>query len=388
MREILKVMAREFRRIIASPVVFTMVLIGPIVGFSLITLIFKSGVPRELPVAIVDLDHSSLTRKAAMMIDATPIAQIIRNFADLREARTAMEQGLVDAIIYFDRGTEKNIMSGSNSDVAVYINNANIIKGSLLYSGIQKALQTLSARIKVRNGLAMGETEQEALSGVMPVRIRSEVLSNPYMNYSFFITFILMPVMLVLFTLFGTLYAIGNDLYEGTAPSWIRMAGNNMYVALTGKILPYTILYLIVAAIMNINLFYIIGAPLKGNFLFILFSELLLIISYQSVAIILISLTSNLRLSLSLASAYSMLAITYAGLSYPIFSMPAIAKVLSRIFPLTYWLDAFMGQSLRAGPVAYSFGYLWYLVFFILLGFFFIPHLKYICNDSKNWGKL
>lgn len=388
MQEIIKVMIREFRRIAASPVVFAMVLAGPVMAFVLITVIFKEGVPRDLPVAIVDHDHSALSRKAALMIDASAAAAINKDFTSLAEARNAMEAGKVDAVVYLQQGMQKNILSGSNSEVAVYINNANVIKGSILNSGIQKSLQTLSAGIKLQTRLKSGESGYDAMAKILPVNIHSQVLSNPYLNYSYFITFILMPVMLVLFTLIGTVYAIGNDLYEGTAPSWIRAAGGNIYVALFGKILPYTFMYLMVAAIMNITLFYIIGAPLHGSFLFLLLSELLLIISYQSMAIVLISITANLRLSLSLASAYSMLALTYAGLSYPIYNMPVAGQVFSRIFPLTYWLDAFMGQSLRAAPVADSYYYLLYLVFFILLGFFFIPHLKYICYNNKYWGRL
>ena len=50
-----------------------------------------------------------------------------------------------------------------------------------------------------------------------------------------------------------------------------------------------------------------------------------MILSYQFMAIFIVTLTRNLRLAISIASAYTMLALTYAGLTFPLFGMPVIA---------------------------------------------------------------
>ena len=57
-----------------------------------------------------------------------------------------------------------------------------------------------------------------------------------------------------------------------------------------------------------------------------------MILSYQFMAIFIVTLTRNLRLAISIASAYTMLALTYAGLTFPLFGMPVIAQVISKIF--------------------------------------------------------
>src|SRR5208283_3424070 len=114
------------------------------------------------------------------------------------------------------------------------------------------------------------------------------------------------------FILFGTLYALGTELHYGTAPEWLETAGSNIFTALTGKLIIYTVLFCFLVMLMDLILFKILGLPLNGNFPLILAGEFLMILSYQFMAVFILSLTRNLRLALSLASAYTMLALTYA----------------------------------------------------------------------------
>lgn len=384
----INVLQRELKRITGEGASLFLVFFGPLFAFFLITAIFYSSVPRKLPVAVVDQDHTALSRKTTEYINATPIAAVDASLLSLDEARNAMNEGRLDAVVFIPQGTEKNIYKGGHSNIALYLNNANVIKGSLLNSGIQKAIKTISAGIKLQAHLRNGGTEKQAIAQIIPIQLHSEILFNPFASYSYFITLILMPVMLTVFTLFGTLYAIGTELQYGTAARWMEKADHSIVLALIGKLLPYTLLFCIVAAIMNIDLFSFLGLPLKGNVGVLVISELLLILSYQSVGILLITLTQNMRLALSLGSVYTMLALTYSGFTYPIFGMPEIAQVLNRIFPVSYWMNILSGQSLRAEPIAYSYIQMLYMCGFILFGYCFIPRLKYILMHQKYWGKI
>jgi ABC-2 type transport system permease protein len=362
--------------------------IGPLIAFSLITLIFSANVPSELPVGIVDLDHSNLSGKIARMTDATSIASVDRSYLSLTEACKAMVSGKIDAIICIPERTEQTILKGKSARIAVYINNEYLIKGGLLSSGIQKALGTLSAGIRLQSYLMNGASGREAISDVMPVQLRPVLLFNPYTSYSYYLTILLVPVMLTVFVLFGTLYALGTELQYGTGPEWMKAAGSNILTALAGKLVIYTIVFCFLAVLMDLVLFTILGLPMKGHFPLILAGEFLMILSYQFMAIFIVSLARNLRLALSVASAYTMLALTYAGLTYPLFGMPFIARVISRIFPFTYWLELFTGQSLRGEPVANGLVQMFFLGGFILLGSCLIPRLKYLLKTEEHWGRI
>ncbi|MFZ4522307.1 MAG: ABC transporter permease [Bacteroidales bacterium] len=379
---------REINRIIHDKVYLFIGIIAPLISFSLITLIFSANVPRKLPVAIVDQDHTALSRRITRMIGATPIARPDNSFTDPEEARKALISGKTDAIIWIPEGTEQKIMRGEHADVAVYFNNVYLIKSGLLKSGIQKSIGTLSAGIKLQTHMMWGESPMQAMSKIQAVQLTPVLLFNPYTNYEYYLVLLLLPVMLTVFVLFGTIYALGTELQYGTGPDWLNGSGDNMVAALMGKLAPHTALYFGLALTMNIIFFSILGLPLHGHYLLIVVSEIIMIFSYQSMAIFLVTLTRNLRLALSLASAYTMLAITFAGLTFPVFGMPSIAQVFSRIFPFTYWLELFVGQTLRGEPLLNAIISLWCLAIFIIAGLCLIPRYHYILKTKRFWGKI
>lgn len=104
-------------------------------------------------------------------------------------------------------------------------------------------------------------------------------------------------------------------------------------------------------------------------------------------AIFLVSLTTNMRLAMSLGSAYCMLALTFSGLTFPAAGMPAIGQSFSAIFPYTYWIKIFLGQSLRGEPASSAILPMLAMMLFIVLGILFIPRLKYMVLNKKRWGK-
>jgi ABC-2 type transport system permease protein len=382
-----RVIKREWRRISTTWPFLFVTFVGPLFVFFLVTWIFSSDVPRDLPVAAVDMDHTATSRQLVRMTDATSIASVNRSFLSLEDAHNAMDKGLLDAILYIPKGTEADIINGQSAHVAFYINNSNVVKGGLLNSGVRKALATYSAGVKMRMQYRKGLNDKQAMAKVMPVQLKSILLFNPYISYSYYLTAGLLPVMLIVFTLLGTIYSLGTELLRGTGPHWLHIADDNMGYALFGKLFPFTIIYFIVALFMNFLLFGRMGMPLQGNYLLLIFSELLLIICYQFLALFLVSVTGNLRLSLSLGSGYSMLALTYSGLTFPAIGMPLLGQIITYIFPYTFWLKILMGQSLRGEPVSNILAPMLALVAFMVLGMAFIPKLKYMLKNKEEWGK-
>jgi ABC-2 type transport system permease protein len=139
--------------------------------------------------------------------------------------------------------------------------------------------------------------------------------------------------------------------------------------------------------VMNIIIFVILGTPIRGSIFLILVSEIVFVISYQFVAILFLVLTSNLRLSLSFGSAYTMMALSFSGLTFPTMSMPLVAKIFSCIFPYTFWLKVFLSQTIQGEPVANviaSFSILFIYIIGCLLAF---PGMKKRYSESKYWGR-
>ncbi|PID88290.1 MAG: multidrug ABC transporter permease [Bacteroidia bacterium] len=364
-------------------------LFGPLIGFTLILGIFNRGVVRDLNITIVDNDNTKTSRQLVKMIDATPIAKVKYRTPILSEAHDLMLRGKSDAIIDIKKGLERSILSKStDAKTVIYLNGANVLKGSLLKSGILQAVSTFNAGIQVQIAMKKGENFKQAVVKAQPIRGDAHALFNPYTNYFYFLATVLMPLILVLFTLIGSVYSLGNELRNGTAGKALKKAENSIVVLTTGKLLPYTLLFTVHAIAFNYVIFRLMGFPLKGSFAVVVISEILMILAYQSIAVLLVGVLGNLRLSVSLGSAYSILALTFSGLTFPLLSMPILAQMFSGIFPLTYWLRIFLGETLRNDPIRTVMPQMLYFFVFITVGIVSMFWLRLRYSTPKHWKKL
>jgi ABC-2 type transport system permease protein len=383
-----KVLQRETTRISKSKIIIFMSLLGPLLSFIVVMNIFTTGIPSSLPVVVVDEDNSGMSRQMVRMVDATRIASITERAANLSDAQNIMLKGQAEAVIYIPREFEKHVLKGESSDIVLYINNTNVLKGGLLQSGIYKVASTFSTGVKLQVAMKQGQAQSQALEQVYAVRLDSHVLFNPYTNYSYFLVTALMPLLIVVFSLLGAIYAMGMEIREGTSKQWLQTAQNSIIVAISGKLMPYLFFMLINTAVMNFILVHHLGFPMKGYWGAIMLSQLLLIVSYQMVAVILLALTGNTRLSLSLGSAYSMMALTFSGLTFPVAGMPVFSQFLARLFPFFHWMRVFIGQALRDSPLVETVIPMSAMLLFVIVGFALMPQLKKVLLSDAHQYKI
>ena len=360
----------------------------PVLAFLFFILLFETGVPRDMPVAVLDEDHSPLSRRLTRMIDATPSARVAYHITDMAEGERMMKEGKIDAIVSIPCDMEKDIYSNTQSHAVVYINGLNLTKNGLLNKDLQTVVTTFSSGIQVQTLMKKGLSEAEAYNQMMPIYFEKHVLFNPYINYGYYLLPSFLPLMLMLFTVLATVFTIGVELKNGTARQWLATAGDNTVVALAGKLTPYTIIFFALCMLMNTLLYKFIGVPLRGNVTLLFVSGLIFVLAHQALGVFFIALLSNLRLALSIAGGYSVLSFTYSGLTFPFMAMDLPMRIAGHIFPMTFYIDAFIDQAMRGAPVHYTIQYVGYMSIFILLPVLLLPRLKKICTLEKYWGRL
>ncbi|GAO28127.1 ABC transporter permease [Geofilum rubicundum] len=378
-----RVLNREITRITHSKVYLFLLLVGPMLSFLLVMNIFVAGVPSHLPVAVVDEDFSALSRQLTRMVDATRMADVTERVSSLQDGRESMLSGHAEAVLYIPDEFEKTVLKGEGAQIQLYINNTNVLVGGLLKSTIYRVMATYSTGVKLQVAMKQGLPVEQALGQVHAVQMDGHVLFNPYTNYAYFLVTALMPLLVVLFTLLGAIFAIGMEIREGTSPEWLKQADNSLLVALAGKLLPYVFLMLVNVAVMHFIMTQHLGFPLRGYWGAIMLSQLLMILAYQMVAVMLLAMTANTRLSLSLGSAYSMMALTFSGLTFPVSGMPMVSQMLAQLFPFYHWMEVFMGQGMRGEPLLQTIQPMAFLLLFVMAGFLFFPRLNRVLADTR-----
>jgi ABC-2 type transport system permease protein len=380
---LIRVIQRELFKISGNWILLFTTIFGPVAVFLLVSWMFSAAVVRDLPVTIVDLDHTQFSRKIVQIIDAVPATQVVCQSVSLEEAKAQMLKGNIDAVICIPQGLEKSVQRGIQAELALYLNNTNVIKGGIIKSQLMNTFANLSGAVKVQTMIRKGIPAEEAVKKAQPIKSDIHLLFNPYGNYAYFLMMGLLPLLAVVFIFLGTLYAVGIEMKDGTAAEWVKTAGGSTVVAMIGKLIPYLFLFFANLMVMNLILIKVMGTPLNGSFQIILVSEFLLILAYQAMAVLLLTITINLRLTLSLGSAYTMMALTFSGLTFPAMGMPIIAKLFSFVFPYTFWLKIFLSQSLRGEPVHETIPSLLLLLLFILTGIIGFPLFKKRMKDER-----
>lgn len=378
---------RELGRLAHQPMYFVLMFLLPMISFVFFAVLFHKGVARDIPVAVLDEDHSTLSRKVTEMIEETPTALVAYGIQSMEEGERLMREGRISAIVQIPAFFEKNILSNSQTHIEAYVSGSNITVNGLLSKDIQTAVTTFAAGIQLQLLMKQGLTQIQAMAQVQPVRFDKHVLFNPYINYGYYLSPSFMPMMMLIFIVMVTVFSIGTELKRATARQWLDAADGSMGAALLGKMLPITAAMFLLSLAMFVIIFKVVGVPLNGSFGLILLGTLLFILSYQSISVLIVSLMANLRLSLSLGGGYSVLAFTFSGLTFPVMAMYPAMRAVSKFFPFTYYTDLFVDQMLRGAPAVCSLPDLGSLTLFIVVPLLCLPRLRKVCTEEKFWGR-
>ncbi|WP_462353665.1 ABC transporter permease [Alistipes timonensis] len=382
------VMRREMHRLTHQPMYFVLMIVLPVVSFAFFALLFNQGAIRNIPIAVLDEDNTTLSRKVAQMINDTPTALVARDIQSMAEGERLIREGKIMAVVQIPAFFEKNILSNSQTHLESYVSGTNITVNGLLSKDIQTAVTTFTGGIQLQVLMKQGLTQRQAMAQLMPVRFDRHVLFNPHINYGYYLSPSFMPMMLMIFVVMVTVFSIGTELKHATSREWMATGNDSVAAALVGKVMPITAVMFLISLVMLLINFKIVGTPLNGSLTVILVGTLLFILSYQSISVLIVSLLANLRLSLSIGGGYSVLAFTFSGLTFPIMAMWEPMQWVSKIFPFTFYTDIFVDQMLRGTPWVYSLPDLGYMMLFIVLPLLCLPRLKRVCTEEKFWGRL
>lgn len=382
-----EVVQRELKRIWQFKPYLLSLTILPLLSMLLFVAIFSRGVPSDLPIAIVDNDNTPLSRKVINMIEATPEIAVRYKITNTIEGERLIRQGTAGAMVIIPANFEKDILGMTPTTIGAYISGVNILENGLISKGLQTSIATFSVGIKTEILTKQGVAESQAITQAIPISIDRHILFNPYTNYSYYLLPSFLPMMILIFTVLSTIFAIGSELKYSTTEEWIHTAQGSITVALAGKLTPMITLMTMMAAVMFILLFEFVGVPMQGNIWILLISCFVFILAYISVAIFIIAITADMRLAMSLGGGYSVMAFSFSGLTFPAMAMHEVIQWFGRLFPFTYFTEIMIDQALRGAPIGNSLTQLSYMMIFLLLPLTTARRLKHIILERKYWGK-
>ena len=371
LHNITAVMRRELRLMRQRPV-YLLASVG-VMTFCLIFFLtlLRDRIPQDLPVGVVDLDESSLSRNFIRQLDATRIGKTV-GFSSYTEARKALQTGKISSFCVIPEGFYSDVLSNRQPELTMYVNTLYFVGGALSYKELLTLANLSSGAVQREVFRAKGMDDNAIMAQIQPIVIDAHNIGNPAADYRAFLCNALIPGVLETIIILVTVYALGSELKYGTSRHLLEKAGGSMTAAMLGKLIPYTVLFTMMGIICDLILYDWMRVPMAGSIWNMFLGTFLLVLASEAAAFFIVGALPVLRLAISISALYSMLAFSLAGFSLPVEAMPPYIQGLSAAFPLRHFYLMYVQEGIFGSGFEG-----WYTQVIALMCFLALPPLVY-----------
>ena len=354
---------------------FCMVLF-PILVMFFFTSMLDDGLPTDMPVGIVDLDNTSTSRSLERRLVSFQMSKVVAHYSSVAEARHAIQRNEIYGFLYIPKGTTEKMLAQRQPKISYYYTYTTLVAGSMLMKDM-KTISTLgSAGLGQATMRAKGLTDKQIQTILQPITIDLHQIANPWSSYNVYLTTVMVPGIIMLFIFLISTYSLGTELKFATSKKWLEMADNNIMVALLGKFLPQTIIWLAIVFGYQLYVFFHLGFPHQGSPFMLVLLGLMQVLASQGFGIFAFGLMPSLRMSMSVCSLWAVVSISMAGSAFPVMGMDGALQSLSWLFPLRHYWMLYQACVFNGFPLIESWFHFAALLAFMLLPWMVVKKIK------------
>ena len=369
-------MVREMRILWKNPIYGFCMVVFPIMVVAFFTSMMEVGVPEDLPIGIVDADNTTTTRTLARRLDAFQSTKIVDAYPTVAEARHAVQRNEIFGFLYFPKGTTEKMMAGRQPTISYYYSMAAKMSGSLVMKDL-KVISTLgSAALGQATLRARGATDGQIQAFLQPITIDLHMVANPWSNYNVYLSTVFVPGIIMLFVFLITAYSIGTELKFQRSREWVETAGGNMLIAILGKFLPQTLIWLAVFLGFQYYFYGVVHFPYEGGAWQMVLLAFMAVGASQGFGVFAFGLMPSLRMSMSICSLWAVLSLSMAGSAFPVMGMDGPLQSLSWLFPLRHYYMVYQISVFNGFPLLESWFHFAALAAFMLLPWLVVGKIK------------
>lgn len=365
-----------FAKMASRRLYITMMVIVPLVGTFFFTNLMSEGLPNQVPTAIVDLDHSSLSRTVYRNLSSSQLVEVAETPESFHEALEMTQSGKIFGFFLIPEDFEREALNGSQPTISYYSNMTYFVPGTLAFKGFKTMAVVTMGGLALTKLQAIGLPAQNMGEMLQPVGIDLNGIGNPWLNYSIYLCQSFIPGLLALLVMLMTCWTLCDDIKHGTSRQWLRASKGSMLVAVIGKLLPQWIVFTAVGIAIQSYLFGFNHFPLHNHVMHMIVAMGLLVMACQAFALAVVCILPNLRLSLSICSLIGILSFSVTGISFPVQSMYGSIGIFSYLIPFRYYFLIYADQALNGIPIYYSRWYYIALLIFPLVALTGLGRLK------------
>lgn len=377
------VLLREWQRMTSRRLYFGVCIVLPLFTLFFMATIFGNGQMENIPIGIIDQDNTATSRAITRNISAVPTFKVTKHYVNEAAARKAVQKKEIYGYLSIPPKFEQDAIAGKNATLCYYYHYALLSVGGELMAAFETSLAPVSLSPIVMEAVALGVEQDQITTFLLPVQANNHPIYNPSLDYSIYLSqpffFVLFQVLILLITV----YAVGIEIKFRTANDWLATANGNMVTAVFGKLLPYTLIFILIGWLANFVMFGILHIPFQGNWWTMNLVTAIFIIATQALGLFLFSLFPAISLVISVVSMVGSLGATLSGVTFPVPNMYPIVQDASHLFPIRHFTEIMQTMLYGGGGFIYFWPSVVILCIFPLLALLLLPHLKQAIESHK-----
>lgn len=367
MKGFLLIMRRTVLQIVRKPIYWVGFFLLPLFIMFFMTNLMEEGLPAHVPAGIVDKDGTSLSREVSQTLGSMQMVDLKSVSSSYTEARHKVQEGKIFGFFFIPENFQADLLAGRQPVITFYTNMTYFVPASLLFKTFKATALYSKAGIAVEVFESVGgeSVTSNPVPLLQPISIVSRGIGNPWLNYGIYLCNSFIPCALQLMIMLMTCYTLGEEIKKGWSRTTLRTGGNSIVRVVAAKLLPQTLIWIIIALFLEVWLFKFNHFPMHGSWGWLTLSEVMFVLACQGFGLFIYCLLPNLRLALSVSSLLGILSFSIAAFSFPEQSMYGSISIFSWIVPTRYNFLIYIDQALNGREIYYA--RLWYVAYIVFM---------------------
>lgn len=322
-----------------------LILIGAMLIYPVIYSIgYSKEVLTEVSFGVVDLDQSVLSRKYTDMLDATSELKITDKPLSLNDAKDLFMKNKIKGVLLIPKGFEKDVLAGKQTHVSLYADGSYFLKYKTEVLATNTVNTYFNAGIAVKRYMMEGQTRDQALISSSPISSQAHILYNPSSSYGSFVMPGIILIVLQQTLLIGIGILGGSFSASKKSPFLLPEEKRQFEILpyLAGKTGAYLLISFFNVAYAVIIVHHWFHYPDKSSIIDVFMLLLPFLLATIFLGIALSTLFKHRESSIVFMVFLSPIALFFSGISWPVSAMPDWIVALSKVFPGTTAVPAYL----------------------------------------------
>lgn len=335
---------KELMQLKRDKMTFAMVIMIPLVQLILFGYAINTNV-RHIPVAVVDLSQSALSRVLVQTVAATQVVTFSHQFYDIESAQEALEQAKIRAILLIPQDVSQRITRHASVGFGLPASSDEETSRPIAQWLVDGSDTMIAAAIKGLRNMPLTELLSKPSNRTTPT-FEVTLLYNPEQRTAVNIVPGLVGIILTMTMIMFTSAAIVREREHGNMEMLITTPIRPIELML-GKIIPYIFIGLLQVSIILGLGYLVFNVPINGGLWALFCITLLFIAASLTLGLVISTIATNQLQSMQMTIFVLLPSILLSGFMFPYEGMPEVAQYIAEALPATHFMRLVRGVILR-----------------------------------------